>query len=54
MLAAMKYINNVNTTKYKLNPFSPGITNVNDTPEMKKMFIVANTANGLFDFPIRL
>lgn len=54
MFAAMKYIKNVKTKKNKLNPFSPGITNVNDIPEKKRMIIVANIKNIFRDFPIRL
>lgn len=51
MLAAMKYISNVKTTKNKLNPFSPGITKVNDIPEKKRMFKVDNIRIVFLDFP---
>lgn len=49
----MKYIDNVKTTLNKLNPFSPGITKVNDIPEKKRMVIVANIKNVFRDFPTR-
>jgi len=50
----MKYINNVIIIKTKLNPFNPGITNVNDIPEKNRIVIIANIKNALGDLPTRL
>lgn len=51
MFAAIKYSSDVTTTKKKLNPFSPGMTNVNDIPEKNRIVKVASTRNVFRDFP---
>lgn len=54
MIATIEYINSVKIIKNRSNPFNPGITNVNEIPEKKRIMIMAKGKNTLVDFPTSL